>query len=53
MLSIRANELKGSENLADHVLPGMFKCKTLQVVSDRDFMIIILRLLITLFCSNA
>lgn len=47
------NDFKGSEDFADHVFPGMFKCKALQVVRDLGFMIVILRLRIMFFYSSA
>jgi hypothetical protein len=36
----------------DHVLPGMFNQETLQVVRDRDFIIVMLVLRIVMFYSN-
>jgi hypothetical protein len=53
MISIRPNGFEGIENFADHVLPGMFNRETLQVVRDRDFIIVMLALWIVMFYSNA
>jgi hypothetical protein len=53
VISIRPNGFEGIENFADHVLPGMFNRETLQVVRDRDFIIVMLVLRIVMFYSNA
>jgi hypothetical protein len=49
MISIRPNGFEGIENFADHVLPGMFNREILQVVRDRDLIIVMLVLRIVMF----